>query len=400
MMKTNPVSVLHKSVLAIGVLVLVIFSAVVTVLTSNGVVKELKQHLRGGDHQYDVQQDSAIMTTEQSPLSQLHEEHDHKQLMEQVSGMSKSMEEIKKSLLALLSSDIRNPADNLISASTAATSSAGMGGFQTSDVKPNTSSPFPMPIKGEKFEIFQPLLHMDESKKNPILLASPHAFLATFEERITWVDSMVKKTNIDGVQNAKDHAILMYLEMIKSFVSASSFNRAELSVKPMLSKKVHPTTPFNKDKRMKGDDWTYSGDTMTGWDRIDNVYNLLKDVIKNDIKGDYIETGVWRGGSSVFAKAVLSVLEPGSTRVSYVCDSFHGLPPGDRSLDKGDKNWDNTPYLEVSSDTVANNFIKYNLLDSNVVFAKGFFNETMPVLSKHIQSLSIMRLDVSIPVMN
>jgi hypothetical protein len=241
---------------------------------------------------------------------------------------------------------------------------------------------------------------MDESKKNPILLASPHAFLATFEERITWVDSMVKKTNIDGVQNAKDHAILMYLEMIKSFVSASSFNRAELSVKPMLSKKVHPTTPFNKAKRMKGDDWTYSGDTMTGWDRIDNVYNLLKDVIKNDIKGDYIETGVWRGGSSVFAKAVVSVLEPGSTRMSYVCDSFHGLPPGDRSLDKGDKNWDNTPYLEVSSDTVANNFIKYNLLDSNVVFAKGFFNETMPVLSKHIQSLSIMRLDVSIPVMN
>jgi hypothetical protein len=88
-MKTNsvPVSVRHKSVLAIGVLVLVIFSAVVTVLTSNGVVKELKQHLRGQDPY-------AIMTTEQSPLSQLHEEHDHKQLMDKVSGISKSVEEM------------------------------------------------------------------------------------------------------------------------------------------------------------------------------------------------------------------------------------------------------------------------------------------------------------------
>jgi hypothetical protein len=35
------------------------------------------------------------------------------------------------------------------------------------------------------------------------------------------------------------------------------------------------------------------------------------------------------------------------------------------------------------------------LLDHNVVFAKGFFNETMPPLSKHVEKLSIMRLDVS-----
>ena len=82
-------------------------------------------------------------------------------------------------------------------------------------------------------------------------------------------------------------------------------------------------------------------------------------------------------------------------RVSYVCDSFSGLPPGDRSLDSKDKNWDNTPYLEVASEIVANNFIKYDLLDYNVVFAKGFFNETMPPLSKKIEKLSVMRLDVS-----
>lgn len=259
-------------------------------------------------------------------------------------------------------------------------------------------SPFQMPIKGDKFEIFQPLFHMEESKKNPTLFATPQAFLITFEERISWVNTMTSnegKSQLD-VHDVKDHAALMYLEMIKSFVSGFAFHKAELSVKPKLGNKILTTAQFDAKKRAIGNDWTYAGDTMTGWKRIDNVYNLLKDVIENNIKGDYIETGVWRGGSSIFAKAALSVLEPGSSRVSYVCDSFQGLPPGDKQLDKRDKNWDNTPYLEVSSDTVANNFIKYGLLDSNVVFAKGFFNETMPHLSKHIQTLSIMRLDVSL----
>ena len=164
---------------------------------------------------------------------------------------------------------------------------------------------------------------------------------------------------------------------------------------PRLGPNMLPTIRFNEPKRDRGNDWTFAGDTMTGQKRLDNVHALLKDVIENKVIGDYIETGVWRGGSSVLAKAVLEVLDPNSNRVSYVCDSFMGLPPGEKKLSKKDAGWDNTPYLEVASDIVANNFIKYGLLDSNVIFAKGFFNETMPPLAEKIKSLSIMRLDVS-----
>lgn len=60
--------------------------------------------------------------------------------------------------------------------------------------------------------------------------------------------------------------------------------------------------PRNKDAREGGDDWTYAGDTMTGFKRLENVNMLLHNVVKNNIEGDYIETGVWRGGSSVFAR--------------------------------------------------------------------------------------------------
>ena len=50
------------------------------------------------------------------------------------------------------------------------------------------------------------------------------------------------------------------------------------------------------------------------------------------------------------------------------------MPTGTRKLDTGDRNWDKTGYLEVSSDIVVEGFRQYSLLDSQVIFAKGFFN--------------------------
>lgn len=252
--------------------------------------------------------------------------------------------------------------------------------------------PFEMPMKGPGFEIFQPFYDMDESRKGKVLIGPPEDFIQNFEERISWVDTLItSKPSLLKNLTITEHATYMYMEMIKSLVSGSVFNNAEITVSPKLNRKPL-TGDFYLDYRKDGLDWTYAGDTMTGWKRIDNIYNLLTDVIKNDIKGDYIETGVWRGGSSIYAKAAIKALEPKSTRVSYVCDSFRGLPPGEKNLHPEDNKWKSV-YLEVSSDIVANNFIKYGMLDSNVVFAKGFFNETMPQLSKKIDKLSIIRLD-------
>lgn len=265
-------------------------------------------------------------------------------------------------------------------------------------------TPFKMPIHGKAYDIFQPLYDIDESKMNPTLFAPPQDFFKTFEERISWADTMVNKDGQLKKLTTTEHAKYMYIEMMKSYVSGTVFMDAELSVIP--SPSVPATLDLNLAIRQKGEDWTYAGDTMTGWARLNNIRDLLTDIICNNIRGDYIETGVWRGGASIFAKAVMSALEEPDDdesttisssphRISYVCDSFQGLPPGDRNLDLSDKNWDTVGkgYLEVASNIVANNFKKFGMLDSNVVFAKGFFNETMPPLSKQILSLSIMRLD-------
>ena len=254
--------------------------------------------------------------------------------------------------------------------------------------------PFAMPIKHKKYQIFQPFYDMEETLKDMPFIAPPEDFIKIFQKRIEWVDTLVKeKTKQLSEMSSHEHATLMYIQMIKSFVSGAMFNDAEMSIKP--GRSVVVAENLDLDRRKNGDDWTYAGDTMTGWARLDNVYNLLKDVISNDIQGDYIETGVWRGGSSLFAKATMHALDPSSNRISYVCDSFHGLPPGKKELDKRDMGWDQMPYLEISSETVANNFIKYGMLDENVVFAKGFFNETMPPLKEKIDKLAIIRFDVS-----
>ena len=132
---------------------------------------------------------------------------------------------------------------------------------------------------------------------------------------------------------------------------------------------------------------------MVGTARLLNIQTLLEDVIAKQIPGDYIETGVWRGGASIFARAVIHAFGEGSSRKSYVCDSFRGLPPGDRGLSARDKGWDHTSYLEVNEAVVAENFQKYSLLDENVIFAEGFFNETMPHLAPQVDKLAVMRLD-------
>jgi hypothetical protein len=268
------------------------------------------------------------------------------------------------------------------------------GGAATSNGR---NGPFKMPIRGKNHYISQPLYDMDSTaSKDPQLIASPETFVSTFEKYLNWVNPMVQ--NADEVTNkmtSKEHALFAYLEMMKSLLSATAYNAAELGVQTALGRKKLHAGKMSTNARQGGVDWTYMGATMTGWKRLDNIRNLLQDVIKNDVKGDYIETGVWRGGASVFARAVISAYGETEKRVSYVCDSFAGLPPGDKKLDAGDANWDNTPYLEVPIEIVTNNFIKYGMLDSNVVFAKGFFNETMPPLKKEIKQLAVMRLDVS-----
>ena len=73
-------------------------------------------------------------------------------------------------------------------------------------------------------------------------------------------------------------------------------------------------------------------DTMGAWTHLTNVQQLLKRVIANEIEGDFLEAGVWRGGVSMFARAIFD-LHGQSERAVWVADSFRGLPPPSMARD-------------------------------------------------------------------
>src|SRR6185503_17612375 len=115
-------------------------------------------------------------------------------------------------------------------------------------------------------------------------------------------------------------------------------------------------------------------------------------VINNKVEGDLIETGVWRGGTVIFMRAILKACEV-TDRVVWAADSFEGLPkpnPDKYAVDKEDK-FHTYDELRVSLDMVKENFRKYDLLDDQVRFLKGWFKDTLPVAP--IKKLAVLRLD-------
>lgn len=151
---------------------------------------------------------------------------------------------------------------------------------------------------------------------------------------------------------------------------------------------------FNLETRLKGGDWPPPpfAYTMIGMRRLDNLQTCIEDVIENNIPGDLIETGVWRGGATIFMRAVLKAY--GITeRCVWAADSFEGLPAPNPVKYPADE--DDTFYqveaFKVSLEEVRANFARYGLLDEQVRFLKGWFKDTLP--DAPISKLAILRLD-------
>src|SRR4051812_22729793 len=61
--------------------------------------------------------------------------------------------------------------------------------------------------------------------------------------------------------------------------------------------------PFDPEKRKIGRDWPGLAYTMVGIKRLDNVQFAIETVLAENIPGDVVECGVWRGGCAVFMRA-------------------------------------------------------------------------------------------------
>lgn len=206
---------------------------------------------------------------------------------------------------------------------------------------------------------------------------------------------------------------LLYLDLMKKTLSftlwpeppmpITTFNYARSFVKRNLVSALSKTLDkrkllivkrrdYSESQRIAGQLWPGYAHTMIGLKRLDNLQYCIETVLKKGIEGDFIETGVWRGGACIFMRAVLAAYSVEDRKV-FVADSFEGLPKPNAEkypADKDNKFHINT-YLAVSQEDVENNFGKYGLLDDQVIFLKGWFKDTLP--QAPIKKLSILRLD-------
>lgn len=187
--------------------------------------------------------------------------------------------------------------------------------------------------------------------------------------------------NLSFCLNAQEEIRKCYIELLKKCLTGIIY-----------CDRKHTGAPFNKLEREIGRDWPSQAHTMIGTKRMNNLQYCIESVIKHNIEGDFIETGVWRGGATIFMRGMLKAYNITDRKV-WVADSFEGLPKPNLEKYPQDKGLDlyKETFLAVSLEEVVGNFERYGLLDDQVKFLKGWFCDTLPHVA--ITKLAILRLD-------
>ena len=150
---------------------------------------------------------------------------------------------------------------------------------------------------------------------------------------------------------------------------------------------------FDQRSRELGLDWPAEAETMIGMQRLTSLQHCVETVLAEDIPGDLIECGVWRGGACILMRAVLAAYGD-ETRSVWLADSFQGVPrsdPENYQADKGIRAEFAAGILGVSEAEVRANFERYGLLDDQVRFLPGWFKDTLH--DAPIDRIAVLRLD-------
>ena len=143
--------------------------------------------------------------------------------------------------------------------------------------------------------------------------------------------------------------------------------------------------------------------TMTSIPRLVNTLKSCKYVVENNIPGDFVECGVWRGGNGILARKYFDHV--GSKKKVWMFDTFEGMTePGihdkkhgfnilakikyDKSLNENYVDW-----CYASLEDVKNNCIKSNINLNDVCFVKGDICKILLSKKNLPDRISVLRLD-------
>ena len=142
--------------------------------------------------------------------------------------------------------------------------------------------------------------------------------------------------------------------------------------------------------------------TMTSIERMYALYNAVKYVIQNDIEGDFVECGVWRGGSSMMIALTLKSMNI-NDRQLFLYDTYEGMSePTENDIDFRGGNADsllkqnvqdkeNSVWCLADLQDVQNNMKLTEYPLNNIKFVQGKVEDTIPQTIS--ESIALLRLD-------
>lgn len=143
--------------------------------------------------------------------------------------------------------------------------------------------------------------------------------------------------------------------------------------------------------------------SMTGIERMYSLYTSVNYVLSNNIKGDFVECGVWRGGSAMMIAKIL-LHRNVTDRKIYLYDTFEGMSAptvddinivgqdatillGQDELSKDSKLWCYADLADVQKNMNSTGFAQ-----GNIVYVKGKVEETIPATIPG-ENIALLRLD-------
>ena len=173
----------------------------------------------------------------------------------------------------------------------------------------------------------------------------------------------------------------LYLDLLKRTLSGAVYED------PHILTDWDQDPAYDLNKRVNGLDWPQHAPTMIGLSRLDHLQQCAETVLAEGVPGDFIETGVWRGGACILMRGILKACGV-IDRAVWVADSFQGLPEHAFTVEGYGHD---QAHLAVTLEQVRHNFDLYGLLDDQVRFLPGWFADTLPAAD--IGQVAILRLD-------
>jgi len=144
--------------------------------------------------------------------------------------------------------------------------------------------------------------------------------------------------------------------------------------------------------------------TMTSIERGYSLFKSVEYIVKNKISGDFVECGVWKGGSCMLIAMVLELFKD-KDRIIYLYDTYEGMPKptkedviswnGRSVLEKWEEDIsgikDNFGSWAVGLEEVKENIFKTSYPKGNFIFIPGDVLKTLG--TNKPENIALLRLD-------